>query len=120
MNEIGRRIFFVKSSGIVVLDTGEKSGTESMVPPTVEDDYNLYSELTKYNRESLDHVDLEYGQYKNEFGKLLNFTVNPETHELDFAEPTENTVVPMEERLANIESSIIELATLMAGGSENV
>ena len=44
---IGKRIYYLKVDGRVILDTGEAEGWVN--PTTTEDDWRIYSELSKYN-----------------------------------------------------------------------
>ena len=81
--EIGRKIFYEKETGNVILDTGERKG--SVIPTTVEQDIGSYSVLSERNRETFDVLELEYGQLSQDFGESNGYRVNMETKELEFS-----------------------------------
>lgn len=86
--KIGRKIFYDKSTGDVVMDTGERSG--SVVRTTIEQDIATYTALSERNRDSFDVLELEYGQYAQDFAECNGYRVNPETKELEFSYPDPN------------------------------
>lgn len=104
---IGRRIFYDKSTGNILVDTGEKRG---MVAPTsVENDINSYKVLATLSRETFDYVDLAYGQFAEEFNTASGYRLNPETKALEFSlsEPETPPVYkpPLTEQLEALEAS---------------
>ena len=86
--KVGRRIYYDISTGNVILDTGERQG--SVVPTTVEKDFQSYSALTERIRDTVGVLDLEYGQYAQDFAESNGYRVNPETKELEFSYPDPN------------------------------
>lgn len=82
-----RRIYFDIHTGELLVDTGE---TQSRVSPkTIEEDIATFTVLSQRNRESFDFVELEYGQYQQDFiESQFNFRVNPTTKKLEFSYPT--------------------------------
>lgn len=88
MNYIGRRIFFDKTTGNVLADTQDKSG--EILPTTVEQDINSYTELSERNRETFDYIELFYGQFSQDFGVCVGYRVNPDTRNLEFSYPDPN------------------------------
>ncbi|MGG3840043.1 hypothetical protein ABEV00_23870 [Paenibacillus thiaminolyticus] len=83
--KIGRRIYFAPSSGVPLVDTGERSG--SVVETTIEEDFLTYKALSERNRESFDVLQLEYGQYAEDFATCSGYRVNPATKQLEFSYP---------------------------------
>lgn len=71
---IGKRIYYLKVDGRVVLDTGEAEGWVN--PTTTEDDWRIYSELQKYNKSEVDFIDLEFGEYKTEFAEMTSYKID--------------------------------------------
>ncbi len=126
--KIGRRIYYDISTGNAILDTGERRGY--VTPSTMEKDIVVYNELSERNRETFDYVELEYGQYTQDFAECNGFRVNPETKEIEFSYPDPNEEEPQEpvyqkplsEEVSqlrnNLDSAIIELtmAMFMQGG----
>lgn len=65
MNQIGSKIYYLISNGNVILNTGDMMGC--VVETSFDEDYNNYTDLSKYAKESIGCIKLEYG----ELGKLL-------------------------------------------------
>ena len=79
---IGKRIYYLKVDGRVVLDTGEAEGWVN--PTTTEQDWEIYSELSKYNKSEVDFIELQFGEFKTEFAECTSYRVNVETKQLEF------------------------------------
>lgn len=79
---IGKRIYYLKVDGRVILDTGEAEGWVN--PTTSEDDWIIYSELSKYNKSEVDFMELQFGEFKTEFAECTSYRVNIETKTLEF------------------------------------
>lgn len=65
MNQIGSKIYYLISNGNVILNTGDMIGC--VVETSFDEDYNNYTDLNKYAKDSIGCIKLEYG----ELGKLL-------------------------------------------------
>lgn len=91
--KIGRRIYYDKQTGNVILDTGEREG--HVVPTTVEQDIETFKALKERVRDTFDYIELEFGQYAQDFMECNGYRVNPETKELEFSYPDPN--IPPEE-----------------------
>lgn len=65
MNQIGSKIYYLISNGNVILNTGDMIGC--VVETSFDEDYNNYTDLSKYAKDSIGCIKLEYG----ELGKLL-------------------------------------------------
>ena len=65
MNQIGSKIYYLISNGNVILNTGDMRGC--VVETSFDEDYNNYTDLSKYAKDSIGCIKLEYG----ELGKLL-------------------------------------------------
>lgn len=104
---IGKRIYYLKVDGRVILDTGEAEGWVN--PTTTEDDWRIYTELSKYNKSEVDFIELQFGEYKTEFAECTSYRVNVETKTLEFdytpvPEPPEVPVKPtLHERVEDLE-----------------
>ena len=79
---IGSRVFFLKENGNVILKTGEAEGWVN--PTTVEEDFKNYTELSKYNRDVVDYIELQFGEFKTEFAECTSYRVNTDTKQLEF------------------------------------
>lgn len=79
---LGKRIYYLKVDGRVVLDTGEAEGWVN--PTTTEDDWRIYTELSKYNKTEVDFIELQFGEFKTEFAECTSYRVNIETKTLEF------------------------------------
>ena len=71
---VGKRIYYLKVDGRVVLDTGEAEGWVN--PTTVEQDWEIYSELKKYTKESVDYIELQFGEFKTEFAEMTSYKID--------------------------------------------
>ncbi|GIQ63651.1 hypothetical protein PACILC2_22190 [Paenibacillus cisolokensis] len=88
MPEIGRRIYFDTRNGNVILDTGERSG--DVTETAVEEDFVTYKELSARIPETVGYIDLEYGQYSEDFARCNGYRVDPETQQILFSNPDPN------------------------------
>ena len=79
---IGKRIYYLKVDGRVILDTGEAEGWVN--PTTSEDDWRIYTELSKYNKSEVDYIELKWGEFKTEFTECTSYRVNVDTKQLEF------------------------------------
>ena len=79
---LGRRIYYLKCSGNIVLDTGERKG--NIKESSVDEDFSTYNQLSRYNREKVGVIQLKYSEYNTEFSECTSFRVNPQTKQLEF------------------------------------
>lgn len=126
VKRIGRKIFFEKTTGNVIVDTGEKIGF--VEETTIDQDFETYEALKERVRETVGVIQLEYGQYAEDFMRCNGYRVNPETQELEFSYPDPNATEPQEpfyqkplsEQLEETKQAIAELTllltTTMTGG----
>ena len=125
MNKIGRKIYYDKATGNVILDTGEKIGL--VTETTIDQDFETYQALKERVRDTVGVIQLEYGQYAQDFAQCNGYRVNPETRELEFSYPDPNEPElqepvyrkPLSEELEETKQAIAELTlllTTMTGG----
>ena len=80
---VGKRIFFLKENGTVILEIGEMEGwvvePEKDFDKALEEAYKYYADLSKYNKEVVDFIDLEYGEYKTEFAEMTSYKIDVAT-----------------------------------------
>lgn len=74
---IGKRIYYLKVDGRVILDTGEAEGWVNQT--TSEDDWRIYTELSKYNKSEVDFIELQFGEFKTEFAECTSFKIDVAT-----------------------------------------
>lgn len=86
--KLGRKLFFDITSGNIITDTGERQG--SVVSTTIEQDILTFNALSERNRDTFDVLELEYGQYAQDFTESNGYRVNPETKTLEFSYPDPN------------------------------
>lgn len=92
MTKFGRRIYYDKTTGNVIVDTGEIAGF--FRETTVEEDFMRYKDLAERVRETVGYLQLEYGQFAQDFAECDGYRVNPETLGIEFSYP--NPSVPEE------------------------
>lgn len=116
--QVGRKIYYEKATGRLLVDTGERFG--SVVQTTVEQDIETFTALSERNRDSFDALELEYGQYAQDFAECNGYRVNPETKELEFSypDPNEPTAPPvfqkaLSEQIAEVKAKNEELTMIV-------
>jgi uncharacterized protein YqgQ len=83
MAKHGRILFYDTRDGVVFYDSGEMEG--NILPPDPETYYKIFEE--KYgNRNNIAHLQLEFGQYKEEFSKFSHCCVSLPGTELWFSQ----------------------------------
>lgn len=109
--QIGKRIFYELATGNIIVDTGERQG--AVVPTTVEQDIMTFKVLSIRNRDTFDTLELEYGQYAQDFAESNGYHVNPETKTLEFSYPAPNEPsieqpyqAPLSEKVATLETQV--------------
>ncbi|MGG3448616.1 hypothetical protein ABER98_01645 [Domibacillus aminovorans] len=85
MIQLGSRIYFDKVTGEVIQKTYERIG--KVAETTVERDIEVFKSLSSRNRETFDFIQLEYGQYKEDFALASSYRVDPATKKLEFLIP---------------------------------
>ncbi|MEK3993723.1 hypothetical protein MKY29_11915 [Psychrobacillus sp. FSL K6-2365] len=85
---LGRRIYFDKATGNILVDKGEHEGILRV--PTVDQDIESYISLSERNRETFDYIELNYGEFSQDFAESNGVRVNPNTKELEFSYPDPN------------------------------
>lgn len=92
--QIGRRIYYDKITGNILSDTGERQG--SVRKTTVEQDIEVYTALSERNRDTFDYIELEFGQYAQDFAECNGYRINPDTKQIEFSYPVPNEKEPSE------------------------
>ncbi|WP_019005733.1 hypothetical protein [Cohnella laeviribosi] len=123
--QIGRRIYYDRTTGNIILDTGERSG--DVVETTVEQDFAAYKSLAERVPETVGMLQLEYGQYAQDFATCSGYRVDvsgdepklvfsypdPDDPETDpGAEPVFQK--PLSEQIAQLEADKLTLMESMA------
>ncbi|WP_342511762.1 hypothetical protein MKY34_14465 [Sporosarcina sp. FSL K6-1522] len=86
--EIGQRISFEIATGNVIIDTGEHRGL--VVPTTIEQDWQSCTALNEREPSTISVIELEYGQYAQDFTECSGYRVDIETGKLVFSYPDPN------------------------------
>lgn len=85
-NVLGRKIYYEIGTGDVILITGEKQGLTA-INTTKEQDFQMYSVLQARTAESIDVIQLAYGEYGADFQTASSIKVDLATSELMFEFP---------------------------------
>lgn len=114
---IGRRIYYDIPTGNVIVDTGERSG--DVVETTINQDIAAYVLLAERQPNTFGCLELEYGQFAEDFATCTGYIVNPVAGEILFSydpvsppayrPPLSEQIAEQEARLADIEMALIEL-----------
>lgn len=78
----GSRVYYLKTNGNVVFKTGQAEGWVIEIKP--EQDWEIYEELKKYTKESVDYIQLKYDEFKTEFAECTGYYIDINTKELKF------------------------------------
>jgi hypothetical protein len=105
--KIGRKIYYDKLTGNVILTTSEMQG--SVVETTLEQDVSTFEELNGRIAGTFDFVQLAYGEFAHDFTECNGYRVNVETKELEFSypDPTQPDVPPVYQK--PLSEKVIEL-----------
>lgn len=127
---IGRRIFFLKENGTVILEIGEMQGwvvePEKDFNKALEEAYKYYTELNKYNKEEVDFIDLEFGKYKTEFAEKTSYKIDIDTRKpiFDYTPIPDPPEVPqkpsIQERMDTQENTNNEQDELIITNATNI
>ncbi|RKN74991.1 hypothetical protein [Paenibacillus ginsengarvi] len=118
--QIGRRIYYDRATGDVVVDTGERSG--SVVETTVEQDFAAYVSLAERVPDTVGMIQLEYGQYTQDFAEASSYRVDlsgdEPALEFQYRDPEGNPEPefrpPLSEEVADLKQAVAELTMLMS------
>lgn len=106
---LGKKIYYLKENGNIILDTGEAEGW--VLQTTVEQDWEIYEELQKYTKDSVDCIELKFGEFKTEFNECTSYKVDVAKKELvfDYSEippsPDIPTTPSLHERVEKLEKA---------------
>ena len=85
---IGKKIYYDINTGEVLIIMSEMGGEYRET--TFEEDYNTYKVLNERLINTIGCIQLEYGQYAEDFAQCNGYRVNPETKQLEFSYPDPN------------------------------
>lgn len=88
MNQVGRRLYYDKITGNVILNRHEMVGFVKEL--SIEEEIEIYKELSERNRESFDVIQLEYGQYAQDFTECNGYRINVDDKTIEFSYPNDN------------------------------
>lgn len=92
--QIGKKIYYDKLTGNVILITPEMQG--EVRGTTIEEDFQIYKVLSERNPETVGVIQLEFGQYAQDFMICTGYHVNVETGQIEFSYPDPNQTTPQE------------------------
>ncbi|MEG0261169.1 MAG: hypothetical protein RR651_14975 [Lysinibacillus sp.] len=106
--KIGRRVYYDKQTSNVILDTGERQGFVTQT--TIEQDVSVYKVLSDRNRDTIDVIELQYGQYAQDFVECNGYRVNPVTKTLEFSypDPNEPDLEPLYQEALSVKVASLE------------
>lgn len=127
INLVGRKIYYDKNTFEVLTITNEVAG-QGVVTTTVNQDFEAYSKLKERTKSSVGVIELEYGQYQQDFFECSDIRINPSTlalefHYPDLDNPTNEPVFrkPLTVEIEELKQSQADLWELILfGGNSNV
>jgi len=115
MLEIGRKIYYDKATGNVIQDTGERAG--NVVETTTAQDFTAYKSLSERTPESVGILQLEYGEFAQDFmecsGYRVDISGDEPTLQFSYPDGTEEPEEPvfqspLSEQMKTLETTIAE------------
>lgn len=92
--EIGRKVYYEKITGNTIISTSEMKG--NVIKSTIDQDFEMLLPLQNYVRESVGVMELEYGEFSQDFRECNGVRVNLDTLELEFSYPDPSQEEPQE------------------------
>ncbi|WP_052759485.1 hypothetical protein [Paenibacillus sp. DMB20] len=115
MIKIGMMIFYEVDTGRVLMHTPAQEYPEHFPVRTVEDTIKNYPLLRDRDRSTYGVLQLEYGQYMEDFMEASSFQVDPKTKKLLFTYRDPNnpevpppTLQPLSEQVAQLKAQLSE------------
>lgn len=108
--EIGRKIYYDKITGNIILITSEMAG--DVKETTIEEDFQVYKALSERNPETVGCIKLEYGQHREDFMNATSIRVDTVTEQLVFNFTPQ--YIEQKQYEANLEQRITDLETAIA------
>ncbi|MWV44982.1 hypothetical protein GRF59_15270 [Paenibacillus sp. HJL G12] len=90
--ERGRVIFYDVNNGQILEIIPSMRGP--FKPKTIDEYISMYPLLRDRDRDSYGHLELDFGQYDEDFAQANGYWVNPGTRQLEFSYPDPNTPDP--------------------------
>ncbi|WP_068537855.1 hypothetical protein [Paenibacillus glacialis] len=90
MVETGSKVFYEVDTGNVLVTTPSQIAPDGVHIHSVDELIRIYPVLRDRDQESFDVIELEYGQYAQDFAECNGYRVNPATHALEFSYPDPN------------------------------
>ncbi|MET3699345.1 hypothetical protein SAMN05877753_10216 [Bacillus oleivorans] len=121
MIQLGRKIYYDKSSGNVVWEIGERTYQFDTTETTIDQDIATFTALSERNRESFDVMKFEFGQFAQDFAECNGYRVDPATKTLEFSYPDPNAPqepqpyqAPLTEQIKAIKEQQVRIDTDLA------
>lgn len=115
---IGRRIYYDLVTGDIIIDTGERSG--SVVETSIEQDFRSYAVLSERDPSTVGMIQLEYGQFADDFMHCSGYRVDLDTRELLFSYPDPNETdaaskykLPVSEEIVGLKEDLLLLQSVI-------
>lgn len=91
---VGRRIYYEILTGELIYVRGERINIKRAL--TIEEEVNAIAELKQRERDSFDVLELQFGQYAQDFAESISYRVNTDTKQIEFSYPNPNETEPSE------------------------
>ena len=121
--QIGRRIYYDKATGNIILDTGERSG--DVVETAVEQDFAAYAALAERVPDTVGHVQLQYGEYAQDFmeGRLNRIDLNTLQPVFSYPDPSNpeqplTPQTPLSAQVSELRQAVNDLTALITGAAQ--
>jgi hypothetical protein len=105
--QIGKRIYYDKATGNVIVDTGERSG--DVVETTIDQDFQSYVSLSERVPATVGLIQLAHGEYGQDFSECNGYRINPTTLQIEFSYPDPTIPDPVPVYQKPLSQQVIEL-----------
>lgn len=85
-----RRIYYDNLTGDVIFHIPEQIYYSEVEIQSIERDIEVFKLLSERNRDTFDVIELEFGQYTQDFSESVSYRVNTETKTIEFRYPDPN------------------------------
>jgi len=105
--QLGRRIYYDTRTGNVLYDSGEMTGY-GFLKPTRAQDMQAIKILRDYDPTYVGFLELEFGQFKQDFENCIGYTINVHTKQPIFVY-SDGTEIPVSTKKPSLSQEIEEL-----------
>lgn len=120
MNKIKSKIYYLISTGEILVITSEKLGSIELT--TKDEDMNSFPELKDKNIDEVDYVELEHGTLANTFNNIKSYLINLETKSLEciyFTQEELDSIQQQKQEAQELDNRVTDISTYLSNSGVN-